>query len=110
MKNIILLLVLSVSISCNKTEEKVIIEERPSFPQVEFEYYEYDLGDIIAGPQIIIKFPYKNIGDKPFKFGRSYSECGGITSRYSNNVLYPEESDTVKAIFNTKGYWGAKGC
>ncbi len=72
-------------------------------PKLEFEYTEYDFGELEEGPKAKISFKFTNTGNKPLILSDVKASCGCTTPYWPKEPIMPGKSETITAEYNTQG-------
>lgn len=75
-------------------------------PDIRFDRYVYNLGNIKPDSKISISFRFKNIGNKPLIIKNVRASCGCIVSKLEKKFYLPGERGKIKVTFDTKGRAG----
>lgn len=75
-----------------------------------FNHTEYDLGALYDSDTLqIVKFPFKNIGEKPLRINKLNVNCSCIEAILSHNVIEPGDTGEIIVKFNPHGKSGTFG-
>lgn len=72
-----------------------------TIPKIVFEKTSYDYGVIFAGDNGDVNFNFKNEGKSPLIINNVVSSCGCTVTKWSKDPIMPEQSGTIKVMYNT---------
>ena len=70
--------------------------------EITFFSKKYDLGEISPNKVYLLKFGYKNTGDKPLVIQKVSVSCGCVNPEWSNVPLMPGQKAILNVYFNPK--------
>lgn len=66
----------------------------------------FDFGDLTEGQVVEHTFRFKNVGEFPLILNNVTASCGCTIPEWPREPIGPDESNTIKVRFNTKGKRG----
>ena len=75
-------------------------------PEFEFQEEFYNFGSLQAGEVVAYSFQFTNLGDGALIIDKIESDCGCITSHFSEEPIDPGTSDFIEVVFNSAGETG----
>ena len=75
-------------------------------PRAVFKATAHDFGKIKQGDVVSHEFTFRNEGGAPLVIDRVETTCGCTTAPVSEKMIGPGKEGRIKAIFDTRGYWG----
>ena len=73
----------------------------------EFKEVEYDFGTIKEGTQATHTFTFKNVGKAPILISNVKPSCGCTAPEWSKDPVLPEQTSSIKVVYNSKGRPGS---
>lgn len=105
MKNLFLLLLFSLSLSCEHKKQET--KDRPTADtSVEFRQTTYNFGDLSEGEIVSHSFHFKNTGKENFLIRKVDSGCGCTSVNYEKAPIAPGKEGKVEITFNSSGRYG----
>ena len=121
MKNIVVILLLSVLFACGgetETEISTDLVNNPNtvseggsssaMPIISFVEESFDFGDISQGEKVEHSFEFKNTGDADLIISSAVGSCGCTVPSYPKEPIKPGQSEVIKIVFDSNGKNGAQ--
>jgi Protein of unknown function (DUF1573) len=118
-KNIVVVcfLVLSVSCSSKKTDEKLDTDliknpisananSQNNLPNIKFEVEKYDFGNLKQGEIKTTEFVFTNCGTSDLIIEDAKGSCGCTVPVFPKEPIKPGETERIKVTFNSEGKHG----
>lgn len=80
--------------------------EQKEVPDIRFNEYIYNFGEVEQGKKVLFKFHFRNVGRKVLKISKVRSTCGCIVGNLTKTEFLPGEKGTITGVFNTYGRRG----
>jgi len=77
-------------------------------PSIKFTETSHDFGNINEGTYAKYSFKFFNVGNKPLVIKSVNASCGCTAPSWPKNPIMPGDSNTITAVFNSRGYGGSK--
>lgn len=75
-------------------------------PRAVFKATSHDFGKVKQGDVVSYEFTFRNEGGAPLVIDRVETTCGCTTAPVAEKTIGPGKEGRIKAIFDTRGYWG----
>jgi hypothetical protein len=104
---IVIFTFLSIAVGCqitDKNEDRAITSAMLENPTaIEFEYSEYDFGEISLGSSVELSFKFKNVGEYPLIIQSVKAACGcTVLKDWPKEAIMPGESGNIPIVFTAK--------
>ncbi len=104
---IVIFTFLSIAVGCqitDKNEDRTITSAMLENPTaIEFEYSEYDFGEISLGSSVELSFKFKNVGEYPLIIQSVKAACGcTVLKDWPKEAIMPGESGNIPIVFTAK--------
>ena len=104
---IIIFTLLIIAVGCqitDKNEDRAITSAMLENPTaIEFEYSEYDFGEISLGSSVELSFKFKNVGEYPLIIQSVKAACGcTVLKDWPKEAIMPGESGNIPIVFTAK--------
>ena len=108
MRNIAIILFITLGVSCQNSSKKSATKELKSQGTPKFEFQEefHNFGSLEAGEVVAFNFQFSNIGDGPLIIKNVKTECGCLVVNYPEKAISPGQSDFIEVVFNSAGETG----
>ncbi len=84
------------------TDSKSETEEILTGPQMKFDSYEVDYGEIEQGSDPYRFFKFTNVGTEPLQITNAKGSCGCTVPTYPKEPIFPGETGEIKVRYDTK--------
>jgi hypothetical protein len=81
--------------------------DTPNYTKIAWQDTVQDFGTIKQGESVIIKYPFKNTGDKPLFISEVQPSCGCTVTDYPKDIIMPGKGGELKATFSSFGVNGS---
>ena len=83
--------------------QDIILQANPNAPMMNFEFEEYDFGDLNEGDDASVDFVFTNTGAEKLILTDVKASCGCTTPFWSKEPVMPGEKGKITAKYNTQG-------
>ncbi len=81
---------------------KLTEEELKNAPNIKFEKWTHNFGDLIEGEIVEVKFPFTNIGKSDLKIIQTSASCGCTAGVADKEIYSPGERGVINVTFNSR--------
>ena len=75
-------------------------------PTIQFDKTTVDIGKHLAGEQVKLAFPFKNVGDSDLEITKVSGICGCTKAKAAAAKVASGQSSAIEAVFDSTGYTG----
>ncbi len=110
--DLIILMILTVSISCSNFDKETEQDEnsnnidKNAITLIEFESKEFDFGTITSGENVSHRFKFKNTGNSNLYIIEVNADCGCTIVEFSKEAILPGKESYIETVFNSSSYHG----
>lgn len=112
MKSVFYIVLLLISISCNKTKQPSVsspaakvISDLPA-DALRFETESHDFGVLQAGEKLTFAFVFQNKGEGQIQIINAATDCGCISAQFAQKLINPGETGVIEVTFDSSGLFG----
>jgi hypothetical protein len=99
---------LTISASLQEDFSNLSSDELAKAPKIEFVEKIFNFGKLAQGEKVDYTFNFKNTGLSDLIIRNVRASCGCTAANTSSNLIKPDESGSIKVIFNSAGKMGTQ--